>query len=264
MSAMFQSSFYSGLLCGIATGSIIFEQTNFSVTFIISSLFSFGSIILLYFFLNEKKKEEKIKIKTKVPKKSNLYSNFELVILIIFSAIPAKISLTGFYYFLTPLLLSDLGNSPSDIGRIMMVYGLIQIVLSPIMAKFAKTSKIKLIFIKSGAFLTSAVFIALYFYRNTSMVLISMILLGIAHSMSVSSQLSLLFDITKKESKQLGFAVVVAFFRKNEIIGHISGPLLVGLFISLIGLQDAVIGLGLYISLSFLIFSIVFRFKEEV
>ena len=48
---------------------------------------------------------------------------------------PAKIILTGFLYYLAPMYLAHLGNSQSATGRIMMLYGLMMVLMTPLAAR---------------------------------------------------------------------------------------------------------------------------------
>ena len=55
------------------------------------------------------------------------------------AAIPAKILLTGVCFYLVPLYVLSLGSTQSVVGRILMLYGVVMVVVSPLAAAFAST-----------------------------------------------------------------------------------------------------------------------------
>ena len=55
------------------------------------------------------------------------------------AAVPAKVLLTGMCFYLVPLYVVSIGSSQSVVGRILMVYAIAMVVLSPIAAAIAAT-----------------------------------------------------------------------------------------------------------------------------
>ena len=55
------------------------------------------------------------------------------------AAIPAKVLLTGVCFYLVPLYVLSLGSTQSVVGRILMLYGVVMVVIMPIAASFATT-----------------------------------------------------------------------------------------------------------------------------
>ena len=59
----------------------------------------------------------------------------DFVVLTLFSALPTKLVLGGLFFYLVPLYLTDLGNAQSNVGRIMMVFGIACVVITPLAAR---------------------------------------------------------------------------------------------------------------------------------
>ena len=64
-------------------------------------------------------------------KLATVFKNVRFMAIVFLAAIPAKIILTGFLYFIVPLYLFSLGSSTAETGRIMMIYPVIVIALGP-------------------------------------------------------------------------------------------------------------------------------------
>lgn len=82
----------------------------------------------------------------------------------LFAAIPAKLLLNGFLFFLVPLTLYELGNSRSEIGRVVMLYGLAALFLGPMFARLADRFAIHGLLIGVGGLLTGIGLIPMLFF----------------------------------------------------------------------------------------------------
>lgn len=234
--AMFLAGFFSGSLCGSAIGGILVDRIGFRMTFMLSAVVSLISALFVARLLIEPKKGEAVK------KKKMQLADFRLVLsnkrflaITLFSSIPAKICLTGFLYYTAPMFLKQLGNTQSSIGRVLMSYGLMMVFVSPMVGNIADRFKCRRIFTNMGGLMSGLGLLMVLFWNTTPGVLVSIAVLGISHSIQVSSQMSLITDDCVNEGGKIGMATVVSIYRLIERIGNISGPIIAGLFIAFMG-----------------------------
>lgn len=234
--AMFLAGFFSGSLCGSAIGGILVDRIGFRMTFMLSAVVSLLSAIFVARLLHEPAGSAAMK------KKKMRLSDFRLVLsnkrflsITLFSSIPAKICLTGFLYYTAPMFLKQLGNTQSSIGRVLMSYGLMMVFVSPMVGNIADRFKCRRTFTNLGGLMSGVGLLMVLFWNTTAGVLVSIAVLGISHSIQVSSQMSLITDDCVEEGGKIGMATVVSIYRLIERIGNISGPLVAGLFIAFMG-----------------------------
>jgi predicted MFS family arabinose efflux permease len=254
--AMFLSGFFAGSLSGTAIGGILADRIGYRPTMFLSAGLALFSAIFVYNYLHDHKKEIKEKRKLTFEDFKILFRNRQFIIIVFFMAIPSKICLTGFLYYAGPLYLKYLGNNQSTIGRILMTYGLMMILVSPLTGKLADrlgTQSRKYFIILSGLISSLGLLIMLW-QVNTFGVLLGTILIGLAHSVGVASQLSLVSESCSAESEKMGPGTVIAIFRLVERLGNISGPLISGALIVFFGYAKAIAGIGFVTLFSTLIY----------
>ncbi len=244
---IFLISFFSGSLCGSAIGGIISDRVGYRPTFFLSALLVMGSALLVYRVIQDKKEDKGALAKQKLALSdfALVFSNMRFLSLVLFSAIPSKICLTGFLYFCGPLYLKSLGNSQSSIGRVLMSYGLAMIFISPLASRMADLYGTRKLFVCIGGIMSGLSMLGILLIDNTMGVLFSICLLGCAHGVGVSSQLTVVTEICKEEGKKIGLATIIGIFRLVERIGNIAGPIIAGALIGIHGYPGAIAGIGL-------------------
>jgi predicted MFS family arabinose efflux permease/HAMP domain-containing protein len=269
--AMFLSGFFSGSLCGAAIGGILADRIGFRTTFFVSAGLSLVSALFVFYFLQDQNKDViSTKGRIKLSYFRLLFSNRRFLALTFFSAIPAKICLTGFLYYAAPLYLKFLGNNQSAIGRVLMGYGLAMILISPFTARIADALGTRKMFVVLGGILSGIALLMVHYFQNTLGVLFSIVLLGTAHAIGVSSQLTLITEICKDAGDRIGLGTVIGIYRLIERLGNISGPLVSGALIAAFGFSKAIAGIGVItvsgsviFTLSFFLLDLLDRQKQE-
>ncbi|MDC5722852.1 MFS transporter [Vibrio europaeus] len=243
----FLSSFFSGSLCGAAIGGILADKLGYSVTFMLASVLALVSVLFVMSFFSRGSSNAQSK-----PVRLNdfkvLLSNKYFSLITFFSAIPAKVVLTGFLYYICPVYLQYLGESSAVSGRVMMSYGIAIIVISPLSAFLVDRWDNKIKFIVFGGLLSALALVNIVFLPGTMGLLMVVILIGIAHGISVSPQIPLVMDLMANEGIDKG--KTIGIFRLTERIGNIAGPMLAGLCLSLFGFQDTIILFGITLLIS--------------
>ena len=235
--ATFLSAFFSGSLCGAAIGGIVADKLGYSETFLMASLLALASAGLVAAFF-EKSSVNTASKPVKLKDFKMLLGNKYFALITFFSAIPAKIVLTGFLYYIVPVYLKHLGESSAVSGRIMMGYGLAIIIISPLSAMLIGKFSNKIAFIVFGGLLSALAMLNFTFFSGSFGILLIVILIGIAHGVSVSPQIPLVMELLSEHGVDKG--KVIGIFRLTERIGNVAGPLLGGLAISVLGYNTTI------------------------
>ena len=119
--SIFVGVLMTATMCGTALGAIIADRIGYQPVFLLSALLAaFAGFLAWRMFIGDVAGG---RTKGKAAAKGSVFllaKNLRFMAVILFCAIPAKIVLTGFLYFLVPLYLVSLDASQSEIGRVMM------------------------------------------------------------------------------------------------------------------------------------------------
>jgi predicted MFS family arabinose efflux permease len=243
----FLSAFFSGSLCGAAIGGVLADKLGYSVTFLLAAAFAIVGVMLVISFFDRGEANSESK-PVRLSDFKVLLSNKYFALITFFSAIPAKIVLTGFLYYICPVYLQSLGESSAVSGRVMMTYGLAIIVISPLAAILVDKWNNKIAFIFIGGILSAGALINIMMLPGTFGLLLIVILVGIAHGICVSPQVPLIIDLLSDSGLDKG--KTIGIFRLTERIGNIAGPLVAGLALSVLGFQDTIMLFGVALLIS--------------
>ncbi|NDB67999.1 MAG: MFS transporter [Methylocystaceae bacterium] len=242
--AIFLSTFFAGSLSGAAIGGILVDRLGFEMTFLLSGILSGISGVYVFRFLsNEKEEGTKPKI-VKLGEVIQLLRNKQFSAIIFLSAIPAKIALAGFLFYSIPTYLKSMGYNQSLIGRIMMAYGLAIILFGPQIARFADAAKDRLNFVAGGGILAAVSMSLPFFFDGLLGASLAVFGLGIAHSICVASQTTLINDRCRDSILEVGSATTISIFRLLERTGSVIGPVLLGAMIAFSDFQNAFFLIG--------------------
>lgn len=244
--AMFLAGFFSGSLCGAATGGILADHVGYQMTFILSGALSLAAAIFVLRFIHDHRQQRAANLrKVTFSDYLKVLSNVRFMVLTLFAAIPAKIALTGFLYYTGPLYMSSLGTNQSSIGRVMMAYGIAMVALSPLIGRLADRIQCRAMLVTVGGLLSTGALMVLYFQHNLVAVLISITLLGVAHAIGVSPQITLMTEISKRHADEIGLGTTIGIFRLVERLGNVAGPVISGLLITVYGFPGAFVGIAI-------------------
>lgn len=243
--AVFLSAFFAGSLCGAAIGGILADRIGYQQTLFVSAFISLVAAFFAYKFVIDADLSQTVKkAKIRLSDYFRLLANRHFFFVTFFSAIPAKIALTGFLYFCVPLFMKMLGGDQSSTGRGMMAYGLVIVFFAPYIASHASNLGSRKLFIVIGGLLTSASLFLLHFHPNMIAVILAVATLGLAHAIGVSPQFPIISDLCPEECKSMGVGTVMGIFRMIERIGNVTGPILAGLLVTTLGFEKTFMWLG--------------------
>lgn len=249
--ATFVATFFAGSLSGAAIGGILADHISMNFIFMLSAVLSLGAALFVAKFIvgGGGRPRPKLSLRTI----QDVCTDRSFLMVTLFSAIPSKVALTGFLYFSAPIFLNSLEVSKSTTGRVIMLYGLMIICLSPLIANYADRLRSRLLLVIIGGFIGSIAIGILALTPSLAGMLVSIALLGVSHAISVPSQLTFITETNEELCLRLGLTQVVGIFRLMERLGNVLGPVIAGFFIALFDVPQAFLWLSALIGSTTLI-----------
>ncbi len=244
-----------GSICATAIGGILAERLGYENTFLVGAALVFVAMTIAFGFLSP---DEGVGASVGTPagrrRRLGIYGSPKFMTFMALSALPSRIVLTGFLFFLVPLYLDSLGFGGAAIGRTMMVYFLVLLVMNQAAAVMADRFQNHGTLILIGGL--SAALGCLAFVSTTDSLLLvcGVALIGLGQSFVMTPQVAALPAFFRNETEAFGTGTVTAAFRVVERAGSIGGPLLAGAVVAVAGLEQAgrLIGYGILVTTALL------------
>lgn len=183
--------------------------------------------------------------------------------------IPNKAVMTGIILFALPLLLSQQGMSAEDIGQIIMFYAAGMLTTSPIVSRIVdrigETRRVLFI----GSFISGVGLLligatawpGLAGEPNreilvTAMMIVAVLVIGAAHGFVNAPVVTHVAELAV--AREVGSARVAATYRFLERMGHVAGPIVVGQALVLVGSDASTIA---WIGVVVIVFALLFRVR---
>ena len=248
--AVFSGAAFAAFVCGPAIGGILADRLGYLNTLIASGGLAAVSAAVAFISLDPEpldpgRNQPDVAI-PRFAKLRALLFNRRFFSVAILSAIPAKIALTGVFFYLVPVYLHELGNSQSVIGRTMMVYGIACIIVTPIAARFSDIVKRTDIFVAAGGLLAAVGCMIPALQESSLLVLLGVGVLGLGHALLTAPQLASVQEIAEEIGPEIGMGVgpVIGVFRTVERVGTALGAILVAALVTKFGFQAALATTG--------------------
>lgn len=230
--AIYISGFYSASVCGSAIGAILADNVGYKSTFMISAVISILSGIFVATYIRDRELFEEQNKFFSWDSFKTIFKNKPFMSMLLCVSVPSKMMLSSVIYYITPIYLNAMGTRQSEIGRIIMIYGFIMLVLSPLIAKLADRLNKPVFFIAIGAILASSSIFPIIFIGGFWGLVFCITLLALGHSINATAQVAIVPIILRKEASVLGEAAVSSIYRFLEMQGFVFGPTITGLLIA--------------------------------
>jgi len=264
--AIFVGVLMTATMCGTALGGIIADRTGYQPVFLLSAVLAGFAGVLAWLMLSESvDKAEKKATSSKTNSVMALARNIRFVCIVLFCAIPTKIILTGFLYYLVPLYLVSLDASQSEIGRVMMIYSLIIIPLGPVASQLADRSGKMIELVILGTILSGAILISLFGEASMMAMVLAVAMMGAAHSILKAPLIAAAMEAAEA-SPEVGRTAALGVLRTSERIGSVIGPVLVASLLAIYDYGQAMVIIGTGIVISGIVMGIYLKTttKQEV
>jgi len=242
--AQFVAAVVAAGLCGAPIGGILADHVGPRATFAVSALLTLAAVAAVAALLPAEAPERAGQPAATLRDYRRLLANPRFRALLLFSSVPTKLLLTGGLFYLVPVTLHGLGETPSAIGRTMMAYGLGIVVLGPWVSRLADSTGRHALIAGLGGLAGGAGLLAVLLDPGAATVLAGVAALGVAHALNNATQLTLVPDVCRAECARIGTTGVFAIYRLLERGGAVLGPLLAAALADLFGPPMALGALG--------------------
>ena len=249
--SVFVGAVFAATICGPSIGGILAGRIGYEATFLISAALAVVSGLIVYGMLDGTVKNRPlVRTATVSEEWRALLSDGRLFAVTIFAAIPGKLILAGFLFYLVPLYLSELGNRQSVIGWMIMLYGVSTLLCMPLAARYADRFGRHAAVVATGGVLAGLGCLASLSDATvggaSNAVMIAILALGIGHALSLASQLAIVQEVASRHH-HLGQASVIGAYRLVERAGMVLGPVVAGVLAASFGYQGAIVGIGVIV-----------------
>ena len=238
----FTAAVMTGAVCGTAIGAVLADRVGFRMTLTLSMALVLVTALLVWrtFVAGGVSEQKPMGLWRSV---RAAFAEPRFVLLVLFAAIPAKVLLGGFIFFLAPLELRELGLSQAAIGRNVMLYGLCMLPAIVFGAWLTdRTGRGGLIITLAGVLNGLALLLPLWLEKDTALPL-AIIGTGLAQGLASAPMLAIIPTL----SSILGApssAVMLSFLRLGERFGSVIGPPAAAALFALSSGQQTMLALG--------------------
>jgi predicted MFS family arabinose efflux permease len=243
--AVFVAAVTTAVICGSAIGAVFADRLGFRATFLISAGFVAVATLLAARYLQDPQLDRRRPAPASTASQFRAFGDRRFLILVLLAAIPAKVALTGFLFYSTPIYLASIDVSQPTIGRMIMLYGLLMLLGTQLGARLHGELLGGLVLIALGGLLTGlALQLPGHMAPEIGMGL-AIAIFGFAQGLAAAPMLAVLPDLCPGPSRHYGATGLAALLRLAERIGSVIGPLLAAALVLRLGHPAAIAALGL-------------------
>jgi len=244
--ATFVGAIMVATVCGPSIGGILADNIGERGTFVVAA---FLAIVSLANIVNMPDRSLRIaeQAEPRVPSFAQigtLLTNRRFLTVTALAAMPAKILLTGLCFYLVPLYVVALGSTQAMAGRILMTYGVMMVVMSPVAARWAISRERMEWLVGGGLVLSGLGGLLLMLGAGLPWVFVGVALVGAGQSLSISAQSALVSELCAAEIATIGEGAVFGVYRLLERMGNAIGPLLAAALVMGAGYRTGFIAIG--------------------
>ena len=249
--AVFVGGVFAATICGPSIGGIFADRIGFEATFLISAGLAGISGVLVYAML-DRTVSGRTKHGTVLGGREwrILVSDVRLFAVAVFAAIPGKLILAGFLFYLVPLYLSELGTRQSVIGWMIMLYGVSTLLCMPLASRFADRSGRHATVVAAGGLAAGlgclAILIDDAVGGPSGAVMIAILALGFGHALALTSQIAIVQEVASRHGG-IGQASAIGAYRLVERAGMVLGPIVAAALAASFGYRGAIVGIGVIV-----------------
>ncbi len=245
---------FSGIICGNGMGAVIAERLGYKQVFLLGAMVMAAGLVFVLLFMRPT-------FQTPPPAATaangrlpllRLLTDPQALLLFVCSLMPYSIGMVGLLYYITPLYLKGLGTSQSDIGRVIMLFGLCMIFLAPRVSRLADRRKDKRFLVVGGGILAGASLLLFHFYGAFWIVPGAVFLFGVSVAISGASRNVVMLALPV--SKELGASQVMGVYRSIDKLGQTLGAMVPAMLMTFLEMREAMLVMGgIYLLLTVLL-----------
>lgn len=238
----------AGFIAGTAIGGIMAEQFGYDLVLLATGLLVFAPFLIALvtlrgFMSPELPGQARAGRGIDFVRWLGLLRSPEYAGVLLLSVVPFSIAQVGLLYFAVPLHLDRIGASPSDTGRILMVYGVIVILLGPMLSRLIDRSRMKAQIVVGGGLIGGFGLAILYADLGLAGIFLAAALLSLSSTLIEPARAAFILQL--KVVRDVGLASALGLQRAADKFGQMVGPLLIAVTFSASEVVQRVAFLGI-------------------
>jgi predicted MFS family arabinose efflux permease len=237
--AALNSGIYAGINCGVILGAFLIERLSYSGIFWVALVFMGVAIVFSLAFTKNQMPKPVARSAPMGQMSRPLIADSKVMILFLTVAIPTSICLMFLNYFV-PVYAKTIGITPSDVGRLFLLYGLCVVYLGPVLSRtvvgkysFRNSTSVSYLLIISGLLLFG-------FLPGPITCAVAVMALGLSDGIGLVAQNN--YFLSLEAVKQYGIGKSLGVFSIVKKIGQTIGPMIFG-WLSMVGMGIGFLGI---------------------
>ncbi|MFL5346640.1 MAG: MFS transporter [Hyalangium sp.] len=233
-------------VCGTAIGGILADRIGYGETFLVAA----GLVCLAMALVWLVTPDTRPRTAEEAPKLSGLaylgiFLRGRVLLFILLAAMPVRLVLAGFLFYLTPLRLHELGFGEAPIGRIMMGYFISTVVATPVASLLADRYGWHRALMVVGGLVSGLGVLLFSASTGTWLLLTAVVLVGLGQSLASTPLLASVPPLFAEECARFGLDAMLSVFRIIERVGSLVGPLVAAALLGVSGFTASTNAIGI-------------------
>lgn len=254
--ALFVGVFMVATICGPPIGGILADNIGYRWSFAISAVITLISIFIIMRLPKRRFAREAAELVLSLSDFKRLLLNKRFMVITALAAMPAKVILTGFCFYLIPLYIVSVGSSPAMAGRLLMIYAVLMVLIVPLAARIADMRMRRDRLVALGLCISGLGGLSMLFSGSVWAVFAVVLLLGLGQALSIAAQGALVSDLCRDDIAQIGEGAVYGAYRLLERTGNALGPLLASVLLIFMDYNHTFAVISIIVLLSGILFAI--------
>jgi len=253
-----------GTFCGTAIGGVLADRIGQSNVFLVGAgLVCIAGLLALPMLSGERlARSRRAESSASGRGMLSVFRNIGFVTLLFGIAIPANVLVAAFLWYLVPLMLADVGSSPADIGRALMLYYLVILIIAPRAAELIDRPVSANKLVVAGGLVSGLALIIVTYWHGFWPIAAAVAIAGVGHSLIRAPQVEIALRIAETETDGTSTLAVLGALRTFERAGSIVGLLLTAVLASKLGYVQTAALTGYLVIAGAGIFAISSRWKR--
>ncbi len=260
--SLFVSAIMAAMLCGPPIGGIIADRLGPNPTFLISAAMALVAYICALVALPGDEKHAGTKPTARLRNSIIVLKKPAIFLLMLACAFPAKMILIGIAFYYLPLNLA-VNFDPSTIGRVLMLYGLVMLVVVPAISTFSDYNAKRVPYVVLGGVLSGLAVAHLFIWPEPWGAALFIVQIGIAQGLSTTPQTALVGELGRRYFPELSEGGVYGVFRLIERSGNAAGPAVFAAVWAATSAEIAILFMGFVLIAGALLFGIAMMLAER-
>ena len=268
--AVFVGIIMAASMCGPPIGGLLADGLGARWTFAIAAALAAGATLLGWRDLPRGSRAARAPARTGMSDYAAALANPRFAALLAFAAIPAKVIVIAFCFYLVPLYVAQSGHNAAMAGRLIMLYSVMMVLLVPVATEAVerlqrrRAARPHAAFVAGGLALSGLAGLLMLLPLGLAGAAALVLLLGVAQALSIAPQAALVAEVNAGRVARLGESAVYGVYRLVERLGNAMGPVIAAFLLQLAGFPFAFAAIGGAVLACAIAFYALFRERAPV